>query len=242
MKRVFSYIAILGATLLFIWGVFYLVTVIVPRQAVEKNSEMCIETLGKVASCVRDIFGVTPVCHDRTLTFKVQDTRAILELSTVSRTFTHYYRYSTTWMNSTKVIDLVGIYEAKAGMDLNKEIRIIVSPDGKVLDMVIPPAELHSLTKVEEGAIQEDSGIWNRITSQDKEIALQKLYADSRKTILETDLLKQAETNFFNQIRGKLENGGLGKGFQIKEEVERKTPDADSVSSENLSSRLKPQR
>lgn len=240
MKKILPYVAILGVTLLFIWGVFYLVTVVVPRQAVEKNSAMCMETLGKVAACVRDIFGVTPVCHDRTLTFKVQDTRAILELSTVSRTFTHYYRYSTTWMNSTKTIDLVGIYEAKAGLDLNKEIRIVVSPDGKVLDMVLPPAELHSLTKIEEGAIQEDSGIWNRITSQDKEIALQKLYADARKTILETDLLKQAETNFFNQIRDKLESGGLGKGFQIREEVVGKTPDSDPVSGENMSSRLNP--
>ena len=217
MKKNLQYAGILVTSLLFLWGGIYLVTVIAPRQAIESASSSCLKTVRELASCVKDVFGVTPVCNDRTLAFKVQETRSIMELSTVSRQFTHYYRYSTTWMKSAKNIDLVGIYEAKAGIDLNREIKILVSPDGKLAELIMPPAELHSMTKIEEGAIAEDSGLWNRITSQDKEIALRKLSEDARKTLLETDFLQQAETRFYEQIRQRLEEGGLNRNIILSE-------------------------
>lgn len=160
------------------------------------------ETVRLAAIALKELFGMTPVCHDRTLSFRVQETKSLMELTTVSRVFTHYYRYSTTWMGSTKYIDLVGTYEAKAGINLT-EITVEVSPDG-VIDIYSPPAQLHSFTRIKEGAVKEDSGLWNRVTSQDKEIALNKLQNAAKEILLEGNFLEEAESRFADQIKSRL--------------------------------------
>lgn len=200
-KTLYFLLFLILFVLLLLGGRLYYLSMQIPSGA---------ETVRLAAIALKELFGVTPVCHDRTLSFRIQETKSLLELTTVSRLFTHHYRYSTTWMGSTKYIDLVGTYEAKAGIDLN-EVTVEVSLDGKTIDIYSPPAQLHSFTRVEEGAIMEDSGLWNRVTSQDKEIALRKLQDAAMKTLLEGNFLEEAESRFADQIKSRLAQEGVPK-------------------------------
>lgn len=195
MKKALYFILFLTIlVLLLLGGRLYYLSMQIPSGA---------ETVRLAAIALKELFGVTPVCHDRTLSFRIQETKSLMELTTVSRLFSHRYRYSTTWMGSTKYIDLVGTYEAKAGIDVNK-VSVEVSPDGKTIDIYSPPAQLHSFTKIEEGAVKEDSGLWNWVTSLDKEIALRKLQDAAKKTLLDGNFLEEAESRFTDQIKNRL--------------------------------------
>lgn len=220
MKKTLAYTLALLATLLFIGAAGYILAVWLPQRALKEHTENALKTAERVSDFIRTTFNITPECHDRTIVCRIDRTESIFELSTVSRQFTHVYQYSTKWLGSRKMIELAGVYEAKAGIDLNYPLKMRVSGDGRKLSVEMPRASLHSLTTLEEKAVEEESGYWNRITSADKEIALRSLREDARRSLMETDILRQAELRCYQQLRGQLEKAGILNSVTI-EKVER---------------------
>lgn len=206
----------LGLIFFFIVGITYVTFVWTPKQVVRVQAAEASRVLGKVTDALSRFFNTTPESHDRTISFHITETNSIYELSTVSRKFTHTYVYSTKWMGSTKSIHLVGEYEAKAGIDLSTPLKVNVSPNGRVVSIQLPDAKITAMTTLEEGAITEKSGWWNRISSEDKEIALKALRKDAERELNESDLLRQAEERCFEQIKARLEAGIVDPGVEIR--------------------------
>lgn len=206
----------LGLMFFFILGVLYVTFVWVPKLAVQAQREEAGRVFNDVRAALSKVFNIEPESRDRTVSFHITETASIYELSTVSRKFTHTYMYSTKWMGSTKSIHLVGEYEAKAGIDLTTPLKVSVSPNGRVISIQLPKAKLTSLTTLEEGAVTEKNGYWNRVSSEDKEIALKALRKDAERVLAEGDLLKQAEERCFEQIKARLEAGVVDPGVVIR--------------------------
>lgn len=216
MKKAARYGTYLSLTLLFLWGALYIAFVWVPARAVRAQAEEANKLTEEIGSTLSKVFNLVPESRDRTISFRITETNSIYELSTVSRKFTHSYEYATKWLGSKKRINLVGDYEAKAGIDLSTPLKIRVSPNGRVVSIQLPKAKLTSLTTLDEGAVSETSGVWNRISSRDKELALKALRKDAERMLEESDLLQQAEDRCFEQIKVRLEAGIVDPGVTVQ--------------------------
>lgn len=217
MKKTGRYALYLLLTFLFLGGLAYVCFVVIPAHMVDSQIDKAERVAHSIRKVMTDIYNVTASeSRDRTISFRITETNSIYELSTVSRKFTHSYEYSTKWLGSTKTIKLVGDYEIKAGIDLSQPLEITVSPEGKVVSLYLPEAMVTSFTPLEEQAIQEESGFWNRISSEDKEIALRSLREDARRVALEGDILQQAEQRCFEQIKARIEASVMDPGVIVK--------------------------
>jgi len=130
----------------------------------------------------------------------VEASREIAELSTIEKTFEHTYTYESTWLGSTKRIEMAGTFVAKAGYDLTKPFSIDVSPDGSTIRATLPPAQLNSVEQVSVKVVADRDGFWNKVSATERNDALNALLRDAKKSIQTTDLLKEADAALMNQV------------------------------------------
>jgi hypothetical protein len=148
---------------------------------------------------IDDILHVRPrvTVNGHTITEASTD---IAELSTVEKNFEHTHSVESTWLGSTKRHKLKGRFTAKAGFDLNQAITIDISPDGQTIRVTLPPARIHSVEQTHVEIIHDENGIWNKISAEERQQALNALLQDARKSIEETSILTDAQTSFEKQI------------------------------------------
>lgn len=142
------------------------------------------------------------------LSLIVQNDRKVANLVTVERTFEYEYQYSTTWWWSKKTLILKAAFKAHGGLDLDgpEPLQIIVSPDRAGTITCTGLKGRLIACEMQEGTlrvVQDDAGIWNRLTPKDTAIAVNQLTEHARLHILESGLEKQAEENFTRRLNEK---------------------------------------
>lgn len=130
----------------------------------------------------------------------IEGTADIAELSTVEKNFEQTHTVETTWLGSTKRLNLKGRFTAKAGFDLKQAITIDVAEDGKIIRVSLPPARIHSVEQTNVEILEDENGYWNKITKEQRQEALNALLSDARKSIEQTAILREAEQSFEKQI------------------------------------------
>lgn len=153
----------------------------------------------RLAKDIDQVLHITPrVTRDGTVI--IHETAAIAELSTVERKFSDEYLWEQAWLGSTKRIKLSGDFVAKAGYDLSQPFSIDISRDGKTIRAGLPPAKLLSLEELHERVLQDEEGIWNKLTPADRENVKNEFLKHARAQIAESDILAEADQKLTTQL------------------------------------------
>lgn len=103
------------------------------------------------------------------------------------------YDWEHRWMGSRKVIRLTQSYEVKAGFDLAKPFWIEISQTGGEFTAHLPNPEILAVTPVGGVSYQDEDGWWNKVTNEDRTVALQALVAEARRRGEQGSLLDEAK-------------------------------------------------
>jgi Protein of unknown function (DUF4230) len=116
----------------------------------------------------------------------------VLELVTVQKQALVRTRWTHTWLHSTKNLELEATFTARAGFDLRDPIRINIDPRTRFVSADLPPPKLLSLGMGDVRVLQDEDGLWNKLTAQDREQAFRVLEEKARKIFTESNLLAEA--------------------------------------------------
>jgi hypothetical protein len=129
---------------------------------------------------------------------------ALAELATVRREFAHEYTWEHQWLGSTKRLRLRGTFAAKAGFDLQGNLRVEIDPQDLRVQVVLPPPRVLGVEMLSYKAEEED-GFWNKLNPPEREEAVNALLASARAAA-------EADTGLRDEAQRMLE-------FQIAETV-----------------------
>jgi hypothetical protein len=129
---------------------------------------------------------------------------ALAELATVRREFAHEYTWEHQWLGSTKRLRLRGTFAAKAGFDLQGNLRVEIDPQDLRVQVVLPPPRVLGVEMLSYKAEEED-GFWNKLNPQEREEAVNALLTSARAAA-------EADTGLRDEAQRMLE-------FQIAETV-----------------------
>ncbi len=180
-------------------GALYLLLYHGPARLIT-HSKNTTEELGRtVYRALDELANLRPkvIVSGRTI---IEGTAEIAELTTVEKNFEQTHTVETTWLGSTKRLNVKGRFTAKAGFDLKQAITIDVAEDGKIIRVSLPPARIHSVEQTNVEILEDENGYWNKITKEQRQEALNALMSDARKSVGETPILREAEQSFEKQI------------------------------------------
>jgi Protein of unknown function (DUF4230) len=125
----------------------------------------------------------------------------VLELVILQKQALVRARWTHTWLYSTKDLELEATFTARAGFDLRDPIRINIDPRTRFVSADLPPPKLLSLGMGDVRVIQDEDGLWNKLTAQDCEQAFRALEEKARKIFAESNLLPEARLEAEKRIR-----------------------------------------
>ena len=110
----------------------------------------------------------------------------------VKREFLH------TWAGSSKRIKLSGIYNVKAGFNLQQDVTVDVRPDEIIVRL--PHAEILGVEQKRLDVLTLENGLWNKISGADLQNELAKVPQVARQQALEANLPGEAERELQRQL------------------------------------------
>jgi Protein of unknown function (DUF4230) len=135
----------------------------------------------------------------------VAENTPVLELVTTQRQLLVRHRWSHTWLHSTKSLELEATFTAKAGFDLAEPFRINIDPRTGSISAELPPPKLLSLGMSDLRVLQDEDGLWNKLTGEDREVAFRALEKKARKTVADSTLLAETRMEAEKRIREVIE-------------------------------------
>jgi Protein of unknown function (DUF4230) len=129
----------------------------------------------------------------------------VLELVTVQRQALVRHRWTHTWLHSTKNLELEATFTAKAGFDLKDPFRINIDPRTGAISAELPPPKLLSLGMSDVRVLHDEDGLWNKLTTEDRQMAFRALEDKARKKFGGSSLLAEARLDAEKQIRELIE-------------------------------------
>lgn len=151
------------------------------------------------AEGIRRNFNVTPEVRLNE-TVVVQQSSPILELAIVSKSLMVEDTYTHTFLGSTKVLVVRGIFTAKAGYDLKQRFLLRITTNPTKITAEFPEPKLLSLEMTRYEVVRDESGWWNYITHEEREVAVNRLQEKARQQVLASGLLHDAQTLMENQL------------------------------------------
>ncbi|MET0252509.1 MAG: DUF4230 domain-containing protein [Terrimicrobiaceae bacterium] len=145
----------------------------------------------------------------------------VLELVTVQKQSLVRSRWTHTWLHSTKNLELEATFTAKAGFDLTEPFRINIDPRTRAVGADFPPPKLLSLAMSNVRVLQDEDGLWNKLTAGDRELAFRTLEEKARKTVAESNLLSEARLEAEKRVRELIEQTG-GTAILTSKPTERR--------------------
>lgn len=155
----------------------------------------------------RSAFGFTPHIVVGGTTVLEQNT-PVLELATVERQASDIYEWSNTWMGSTKKIQLVGNFRAKAGFDLRDEIGIEIKAQPSRMAASLPEPELLSFELTGYSILADEDGFWNKVTAEERQKVFADLQRRAREKVARSDILPTAKALLEKQLKQLAERHG----------------------------------
>lgn len=123
------------------------------------------------------------------------------EIVTASKEGIARYRWSNTYLYSTKEIEIEAPFVAKAGFVLSDPLRVRIEPRTRLLSADIPKAALLSLEIGDPRILKDEDGLWNKLTPEDREAAFRELRKIAEKKVRESNLTAKATVEAEQRIR-----------------------------------------
>lgn len=179
----------------------YWIVVVIPARLAEKTYEGA----KQIGRDFAKVFSFTPeVTVNNTVVLLQQS--PVLELATLSQKFQHHYDWTNTWLGSTKKISIKGGFEAKAGFDLRKKFSIEINEENAIVYM--PPPELLSIQSLNDVTFEDESGVWNWVSMEDRSKAMNAFTTDARKYAATAGFVEAARESMVKQITEILKSHG----------------------------------
>jgi len=181
---------------------FYMVAVKAPADLAHKT-----------AQGMREFFNFTPQVRINQ-TIVIEQTTPILEVATVSREMFIDHSWQQTWLRSTKIIQIQGVFTAKAGFDLRQPFRIDIERRPLRVVARVPPPKLLSIDMKGYEVLRDEDGWWNSVTPQDREEAVRQIRAEAIEKAQRSGLLEEAQASLEARIREIVERNGSTVAFR----------------------------
>lgn len=191
-----------------------------PLNAIEQTSEGTKGVVREVRDAFVQIMKIQPtiIVKDRTFFDQAGD---IAELATVSQTFQVERESAHSWIGSTKVIRMRGIFEGKAGYDLKEPFVVYVDDPGdgsqKILRLRLPQPRILSVDQKDVEVMRADNGLWNKVQPADVADEANLLHELARKRAAESAMVREAQESLLQQLRDRF--GASYKIEVVKEEA-----------------------
>jgi hypothetical protein len=176
-----------------------------------------VDLAAATARGIEEVFQVRPrvTINQRVV---IEANTPILELATVSRQLQVDYQWSHSWLGSTKTLRLVGTFTAKAGFDLHEPFAIDIARSPLKVKASLPRARLLSVTMDSYAAPVDESGWWNKISTQDREQAVGALLAAARSQAESSGMLEEVRTTAEQRIMEIVQRNGSTVEFARQSE------------------------
>lgn len=164
------------------------------------------------ADGVKEVFNFTPrVMINETVV--IQEMAPIVEIAVVERPMLVDYRWTHTWLGSTKALHLQGTFVAKAGFNLREPFTIRISRTSRDVSAILPRPRLLSLEMTGYKILEDEPGWWNVISDRDREGAVMQLTETARRQALSSGLLADAQRTAMARITEIIERNGATAAF-----------------------------
>jgi len=164
----------------------YFMLVVIPAKVAQQTYDGA-RQIGK------DIAGAFQLTPEVTVnnTIVLQQKTPVLELATIKQQFQHEYAWKNTWAGSTKKITIKGVFESKAGFDLQKRFSVALQEDRAII--VLPSPQVLSVELIGDVTFSDEHGIWNWVNQQDRANAIEAFQRDARTYARQADFIQLAK-------------------------------------------------
>lgn len=209
-----------GAVLVIAAGAsaFYFLAVKAPVEVMHQAKEETFDAANRMAQGFKSVFNFTPRVTVGGVTV-VEQANSVVELATVQQDVVVDYHWSQTWLGSTKIMELRGIYRAKAGFSLRDPFQ--VSVDAGRITAELPAPVLLSLEMTSYKVLQDDNGWWNKITPEDRENAIAAMHTEARTKAVQAGLLTEAKAKFRGELAEVIKSQAITMPVEIHFRDER---------------------
>jgi hypothetical protein len=171
----------------------YVILVVIPAKVARQTYDGA-KQLGRD---IEKAFNFTPeVTVNNTVVLQQQS--PVLELATLSQTFQHQYKWTNTWLKSTKEIRISGTFVAKVGFNLDRRFAVQIDDDKAMV--FLPEPIILSLEPQGDVKFEDENGIWNLVKDEDRSRALNAFQLDGRKYAQQADFVSQAKSEAEKKI------------------------------------------
>lgn len=189
-RRIWSFIILLITVAV----VAYVVVVVIPSTLARRSYEGA----RAIGNDIREALQFTPEITVNN-TVVVQQQTPVLELASLTQTFSHRYTWENRWMKSTKKIFITGTFEARAGFDLSERLSIRIHNDMAIV--TLPEPRLLSLDIKDDITFRDENGIWNWVNPDDRAQAVNAFIRDARAFAREGNFIADAKKPVEQQLR-----------------------------------------
>jgi hypothetical protein len=141
-------------------------------------------------------------------TIVIEQSMPISELATVARDLSVEYSWSHQWLGSTKTIALRGTFTAKAGFDLKEPFTIDIQNYPLRVRASMSAPTILSVQMNDYAILQDENGLWNRISDDDRESAVRVLQHIAREKAKHSGMLAEARSSIEQRIKEIVERNG----------------------------------
>ncbi|MEM6885360.1 MAG: DUF4230 domain-containing protein [Verrucomicrobiota bacterium] len=176
-----------------------------PGRIIESSAEVARNAVQQVSGAIKDIFQVEPEVKLQSKVIQLQSS-PILELAFIEKEFHLTNTWKGKWLRSEKELTVSGTYRAKAGFDLEKQFVVEVNQTEQLVYVSLPSPELLSVDLQDDLELEGKSGLWNRITDEDRTMVMNDFRRDAEAHVLESGLLEEVRQEAEKRLREALPN------------------------------------
>ena len=166
-----------------------------------------------VADSFRSAFNFQPQVRINDIVV-LEQSAPIAELAMESKRVLAQHSYESTWVYSTKTMEIYGVFTAKAGFDLKQPFIVKIQKTPPKLFVHLPEPKLLSLEMDNYHILRDEDGYWNKIDATEREAAMDHLKTNARQKVLASPLLSEAKTELEKRIQEIVAKDGYSVEFE----------------------------
>jgi hypothetical protein len=166
-----------------------------------------------VADSFRSAFNFQPQVRINDIVI-LEQSAPIAELAMESKRVLAQHSYESTWVYSTKTMEIYGVFTAKAGFDLKQPFIVRIQKAPPKLFVHLPEPKLLSLEMDNYHILRDEDGYWNKIDATEREAAMDHLKTNARQKVLASPLLSEAKAELEKRIQEIVAKDGYSVEFE----------------------------
>lgn len=164
------------------------------------SAESTLKIGGRIVDRLAEITQIRPklVIGEKTV---IESSQQIAELAVTKKSYSHTYRWEHSFVGSTKRMEIKGDFVAKAGYVLKSPAELRFSQDGSRMTIVLPEASVLSNEMTRYETLKDEDGLWNKLSTEDRERAINVLKLSADRFLRESGILKEADDSMMEHLK-----------------------------------------